>query len=102
MNFPPEALTEVADLLAQRGKTQIKGESLERFVSRGLSIAPKKARAFLTALHDGNSAEDALLLIGIGGKLPVMSIHSKLARVVGSALGSIMARSRITKAAGAR
>lgn len=94
-----EVVGTVNRLLAERGKTQTAGENFPAFVARGLAIAPRRARAFLGALQDGNSIQDAMLIVGIESKIagiessiPKLTLLVRIARAIGSLLGSAVAK----------
>jgi Cys-tRNA synthase (O-phospho-L-seryl-tRNA:Cys-tRNA synthase) len=92
MTLSAELVADVKKLLAERGKTQSRGESLEAYVKRGLGVTPRNARAFLGALEDGYSVDDAMLIAGIEMKIPEVSRLTRMARAIGAWLGSAMAR----------
>jgi hypothetical protein len=92
MVFSTETISQVNKLLAERGKTQARGERLEAYVRRGLGLTAKNARAFLGALQDGYSMEDAMLLAGIEAKIARVSLLTRIARAIGGALGTAVAK----------
>lgn len=94
MKLSSEVVTSVTDLLAQRGRTQAENEGFDDFVRRGLQITPKHARAFLRLLQDGNSVEDAMLIAGIEEKVTNLSRLAIIARSIGAAIGTAVAKLR--------
>jgi hypothetical protein len=87
-----EVISAVRELLLNRGKKQLPDEELGDFVARGLGITPKQANAFLRALNDGNSIEDAQLIAGIESSIPEAGLLVEIGRAVGAALGRIAAK----------
>jgi hypothetical protein len=87
-----EVESAVHKLLHERGLKQEKSENLGDFVARGLGISAKQANAFLAALNDGNSVEDAQLVAGIESSIPQMALLTEIGRTIGAALGKIAAR----------
>jgi len=84
----------VQELLHTRGLKQEPGEKMGDFVARGLGITSKQANAFLAALNDGNSIEDARLVAGIESSAPQMGLLVEIGRAVGLALGTVAAKLR--------
>jgi hypothetical protein len=87
-----EVASEVRELLLSRGVQQLEGEDLADFVARGLGITAKQAKAFLGALNDGNSIEDAQLIAGIESNIPAASLLVEIGRTIGAALGKLAAK----------
>ncbi|MCU1328774.1 MAG: hypothetical protein JWN34_4144 [Bryobacterales bacterium] len=81
-------------MLMQRGKIRAEGEDYVHFVSRGFEITPKNARALLRLLQDGNPIEDAMLIIGIESKVQELTRLTRIARAIGAAFGTFVARIR--------
>jgi hypothetical protein len=84
-----EVESAVHELLHERGLKQKKDEKLGDFVARGLGVSAKQANAFLAALNDGNSLEDAQLIAGIEAEHPEQGLLVEIGRRIGSALARI-------------
>src|SRR4051812_14378071 len=82
----------VQALLHERGLKARTGEKLGDFVARGLGITDKQATAFLAALNDGNTVEDAQLIAGIESSIPQIGLLQEIGRVIGTTLGKIAAK----------
>jgi len=87
-----EVESAVHQLLHERGLKQSPDEKLGDFVARGLGISSKQANAFLAALNDGNSVEDAKLIAGIESSIAEMPLLAEIGRTIGATLGKIAAR----------
>lgn len=87
-----EVISAVRELMLDRGMQQKPDEELGDFVARGLGISAKQANAFLGAVNDGNSVEDALLIAGIDAGLPASSVLVDIGRAIGAALGKVTAK----------
>jgi len=79
----------VQELLKERGIVQEPNERLGDYVARGLGISDAQAEAFLDAVHDGASIEDAERQAGITVDLPQRALLSDIAVTIGTALGRI-------------
>jgi hypothetical protein len=79
----------VQRLLHAHGLKQLPDERLGDFVARGLDITPKQANAFLAALNDGNTVEEAQLLAGIESSIPQAPLLVEIGRTIGGTLGKI-------------
>jgi hypothetical protein len=79
----------VQELLVKRGIEQKPGESLGDYVSRGLDISPAEAEAFLEALREGCTVEEAQQRAGITVKSANEDLLMELARAIGTTLGNI-------------
>jgi hypothetical protein len=82
----------VQNLLHERGLKQLPDEQLGDFVARGLGITAKQANAFLAAINDGNTIEDAQLIAGIESSIPQAGLLVEIGRTIGAALGRITAK----------
>jgi hypothetical protein len=79
----------VQDLLKERGIEQRPDERLGDYVARGLGVSDAEATAFLDALNEGASVEEAQAKSGIevgGAGQPLLN---DIARAIGIALGHI-------------
>jgi hypothetical protein len=79
----------VEDLLKERGIDQREGERLGDYVARGLNISEAEASAFLEAVHEGATIEQAQVRAGIVVDGPTGGLLTDIARAIGSALGRI-------------
>ena len=79
----------VQDLLKERGIEQRPNERLGDYVARGLGISDGEAEAFLEAVHDGASIEEAERKAGIQVEPAHRSLLTDIARAIGSALGRL-------------
>jgi hypothetical protein len=60
------------------------------YVARGLGITPQQADVLLQAMHSGVSVDEAVVLAGIDPtKIKDSDLLTRLARIVGSALGHL-------------
>ena len=83
----------VRNLLQDRGLKQLPNENLGDFVARGLGITAKQANAFLAAINDGNTIEEAQSMAGIESGLPQGGLLVEIGRAIGAAIGKITAKS---------
>ena len=67
-------------------------ESFGDFVARGLGISARQSEVLLSALHDGATAEEAVLKAGIEPARVDQDLLRKVARLIGAALGSIASK----------
>lgn len=79
----------VQDLLKERGIEQRPNERLGDYVARGLGVSDAEAEAFLEALHDGASLDEAERKAGIHIEPAHRSLLADIARAIGSALGKL-------------
>jgi len=85
-----EAIKGVNDLLRERGIEQKPNERVADYVARGLGITAQQADVLLQAMHSGVSVDEAVVLAGIDPvSITDRDLLTRLARVVGSALGHI-------------
>jgi len=85
-----EAIKGVNDLLRERGIEQKPNERVADYVARGLGITAQQADVLLQAMHSGVSVDEAVVLAGIDpASIADRDLLTRLARVVGSALGHI-------------
>jgi hypothetical protein len=84
-----ETVKAINELLRERGIQQKENERLGDYVARGLRISESQAQAFLDALHEGESAEQARDRAGIPPEVPRDALLLEIARAVGSALGRV-------------
>ena len=82
----------ILHLLHDHGLKQLPDEKLGDFVARGLDITAKQANAFLAALNDGNTIEDAQLIAGIESSHPKTPLLVEMGRTIGSTLGKIASK----------
>jgi fructose-1-phosphate kinase PfkB-like protein len=83
-----EAIKGVNDLLRERGIEQKPNERVADYVARGLGITAQQADVLLQAMHSGVSVDEAVVLAGIDpASITDRDLLTRLARVVGSALG---------------
>ena len=79
----------VQELLKERGIEQRPGERLGDYVARGLGITDAQAEAFLEAVHDGASIEDAERKAGITVDRDQRVMLTDIAVAIGNALGRL-------------
>jgi hypothetical protein len=79
----------VQDLLNERGIEQRTNERLGDYVARGLGISDSKAEAFLQAVHDGASIEEAEQQTGINIETAHRPLLIEIARAIGVAMGRL-------------
>jgi len=85
-----EAIKGVNDLLRERGIEQKPNERVADYVARGLGITAQQADVLLQAMHSGVSVDEAVVLAGIDpASIADRDLLTRLARVVGSALGHL-------------
>jgi len=85
-----EAIKGVNDLLRERGIEQKPDERVADYVARGLSITAQQADVLLQSMHSGVSVDEAVVLAGIDpASIADRDLLTRLARVVGSALGHL-------------
>ena len=85
-----EAIKGVNDLLRERGIKQKPNERVADYVARGLGITAQQADVLLQAMHSGVSVDEAVVLAGIDpASIADRDLLTRLARVVGSALGHL-------------
>ena len=89
-----ETVKAVQELLRDRGIEQHENESWGDYVARGLGVSAGQAEAFLEALHEGCTVEEAVRVTGISAPAGNSAVLKEIARTVGTALGKI---ARITK-----
>jgi hypothetical protein len=80
-----ETVKAAQQLHEDRGVEHRTDEPWGDYFERGLNVSPAKAEAFLDALHNGCSVEEAKRLAGI----PDRDRAIRVARAVGTALGKI-------------
>jgi hypothetical protein len=79
----------VQDLLKERGIEQRPNERLGDYVARGLGISDSEAEAFLEAVHDGASIEEAEQKTGISIATAHRPLLIDIARAIGAAMGRL-------------
>ena len=85
-----EAIKGVNDLLRERGIEQKPNERVADYIARGLGITAQQADVLLQAMHSGVSVDEAVVLAGIDpASITDRDLLTRLARVVGSALGHL-------------
>ena len=85
-----EAIKGVNDLLHERGIEQKPNERVADYVARGLGITAQQADVLLQAMHSGVPVDEAVVLAGIDpASIVDQDLLTRLARVVGSALGHL-------------
>ena len=85
-----EAIKGVNDLLRERGIEQKPDERVADYVARGLGSTAQQADVLLQSMHSGVSVDEAVVLAGIDrASIADQDLLTRLARVVGSALGHL-------------
>ena len=84
-----ETVKAVQELLRDRGIEQHENESWGDYVARGLGVSAGQAEAFLEALHEGCTVEEAVRVTGISAPAGNSAVLKEIARTVGTALGKI-------------
>jgi hypothetical protein len=79
----------VQELLTQRGIEQRPNERLGDYVARGLGISNAQAEAFLDALHDGATVDEAEAKAGITVAPAHRTLLTDIAVTIGTALGRL-------------
>jgi hypothetical protein len=79
----------VQELLQERGIEQRSGERLGDYVARGLGISDAQADAFLEAVHDGATVEEAEAQVGITVETAHRGLLTDIAATIGTALGRL-------------
>jgi hypothetical protein len=79
----------VQELLTERGIEQRSGERLGDYVARGLGISDAQAEAFLQAVHDGATVEEAAAQAGITLESAQRPLLTDIAVAIGAALGRL-------------
>ena len=79
----------VQELLQERGIEQRPGERLGDYVARGLRISDAQADAFLEAVHDGASIDEAETRAGITVESAQRPLLTDIAVAIGAALGRL-------------
>jgi hypothetical protein len=79
----------IQELLLERGIEQKPGERIGDYVSRGLDISPAESEAFLEALREGCTVEEAQQRAGIAVQSGKHELLIDIARAIGAALGNM-------------
>lgn len=87
-----EVIKGVNQLLVDAGVQPKPDESFGDFVARGLGISARQAEVLLTALHDGATVDEAVLKAGVEPANVDQDLLRKVARLIGSTLGSIASK----------
>jgi hypothetical protein len=87
-----EVIKGVHQLLEDTGMQQKLEESFADFVARGLGVSARRAEVLLQSLHDGGSVEDAVHAAEIETTHVNNDLLVRVARVIGSTLGRIAAK----------
>lgn len=83
-------LNAVQQLLQERGIEKREEERLGDYVARGLNISRGQAEAFLEALHENKTIEQAQAEAGITPDAANAGMLADLARTIGAALGRVI------------
>lgn len=84
-----ESVKAIQKLLHERGIQQEKNENSGDYVARGLGVSDSQAQAFLEALHDGRTVDEARDIARIPDHAHASGLLVEIARVIGSTLGQI-------------
>ena len=84
-----EAVKAVQELLVERGIEPRQDERWGDYVARGLDMSDPQAEAFLYALDQNQSVEEACVEAGISADRGKEGMLSDIARAIGRALGSL-------------
>jgi hypothetical protein len=84
-----EAVKAVQELLVERGIEPRQDERWGDYVARGLDMSDPQAEAFLYALDQNQSVEEACAAAGISPDRGKEGMLSDIARAIGRAIGSL-------------
>jgi len=84
-----ESVKAVQELLVERGVEKREGERWGDYVARGLDVSEGQAEAFLEALDENRSVEDACAVAGISPDRAGGQMLQDVARAIGRVLGSL-------------
>jgi hypothetical protein len=88
-----EAVKAVQELLVERGIEPREDERWGDYVARGLGVSDTQAEAFLYALDQNKTIDEACADAGISADRGEDGLLADIARAIGRALGSLNSRS---------